>query len=280
MSLRQACMLFALSSSVYYYRARRKPEDAHIRSKLAELAELHSQWGFWLMHHHLRENHYRWNHKRVYRIYTEMGLNLRRKYKKRLPARIKQPLVQPLQANMTWSMDFMSDSMVCGRRFRAFNIIDDYNRESLNITLDTSITGNRVKGELNKLIGWRGTPEKLRVDNGPEFLSEVLRKWCEDHGIELVYIQAGKPSQNGYIERFNRTYRTEVLDNFAFENLQQARMLTLAWMWIYNNERPHSSLGYRSPVKFLESRLGPGDFPTLQKDENVCYKSLVLSVAN
>ena len=265
---------------MYYYKPKRKPEDEQIREKLAELAELHSQWGFWLMYKHLKEQYTHWNHKRVYRIYTEMGLNLRRKYKKRLPARVKEPLLQPLEPNMTWSMDFMSDGLACGRSFRTFNIIDDYNREALNITIDTSINGNRVKRELNRLVKWRGKPEKLRVDNGPEFLSHVLQKWCEDLGIELKYIQAGKPSQNGYVERFNRTYRTEVLDNYAFESLQQARMLTLAWMWIYNNVRPHSSLGYRSPVKFLESRLGPGDFPTLQKDENLCFKTLVLNVAN
>lgn len=221
------------------------------------------------------------NHKRVYRIYTEMKLNLRRKCKKRLPARIKQPLVQPLHPNLTWSMDFVHDGLLQGTSFRAFNVIDDFNREILNITIDTSLTSKRVIRELDKVVEWRGKPERLRVDNGPEFIAQALRDWC-GNSVELLFIEKGKPQQNGYIERFNRTYREEVLDAFAFDSLQQARQLTHAWMWVYNNERPHSSLGYQTPTQFLlkygklHQPLGGVEFTTFQQDESSSWNSLVL----
>ena len=131
--------------------------------------------------------------------------------------RIKEPLLQPLLPNVTWSMDFVHDGLINGRPFRSFNVIDDFNREALNITLDTSLTSQRVIRELEKLIDWRGKPEKLRVDNGPEFIAQALENWALENNIELKFIQKGKPHQNGYIERFNRSYREEVLDAFAFE---------------------------------------------------------------
>lgn len=280
MSLRQACMLFSLSTSVYYYRTRRKPEDAAISRHLSDLAATHPRWGFWMMHYHLRLCGHRWNHKRVYRIYTQMRLNLRRKHKRRLPARIKQPLVQPLEPNLVWSMDFMSDGLLCGDSFRSFNVIDDYNREALHITIDKSINSKRVIRELDQLVEWRQPPQCIRVDNGPEFLAYAMQTWCESRSIELIYIQKGKPSQNGYVERFNRTYREEVLDCYAFESLSQARILTQAWMWIYNNQRPHSSLGYRTPRGFLEWRHGCEPVPTLQKNPDLCFKSLITNVAS
>jgi len=258
-----------------------------VREELTKLAVNHNRWGFWMMYHKLKDLNYRDNHKRVYRIYTEMKLNLRRKHKKRLPARLKEPLVQPIAPNLTWSMDFMHDGLINGRSFRSFNIIDDYNREALTITLDKSLTSLRVIRELEKLIEWRGKPRKLRVDNGPEFIAFILEQWCKDHDIELVFIQKGKPHQNGYIERFNRTYREEILDNYAFENLQEARSLTEAWMWVYNNERPHSSLGYLSPRKYLlkygkrADALNPEDaFPTFQQDSNNKWENLFLNATN
>lgn len=285
-SIRQACILFSIRQSVYYYRCKPK-DDEPIREHLAELAELHSRWGFWMMHHHLRNLSHAWNHKRVYRIYTEMGLNLRRKHKKRLPQRVREPLVQPLLPNVTWSMDFMHDGLTNGIRFRSFNVIDDFNREALNISIDKSLTSHRVIRELEKLIEWRGKPEVLRVDNGPEFIAHVMEKWTEDNGIELRFIQKGKPHQNGYVERFNRTYRDEVLNAFAFNNLAEARVLTNAWIWIYNNERPHSSLKYMSPCTFLlkygKRHTSPSHVPTFatfQKDKLYEWKSLLLDATN
>jgi putative transposase len=239
-------VLFSIYQSVFYYKAKPK-NDQPIREELARLADIHGRWGFWMMHHRLRLLNYTWNHKRVYRVYKEMGLNLRRKYKKRIPARIQEPLLQPLYPNLTWSMDFVHDGLINGIKFRSFNIIDDFNREALNITLDTSITSKRVIRQLEQLIAWRGKPERIRVDNGPEFIAHAMEEWADKREIDLKFIQKGKPHQNGYIERFNRSYREEVLDAFCFKRLKEAQVLSNAWIWIYNNERPHSSLGYKTP---------------------------------
>jgi putative transposase len=237
-----------------------------------------------MMYHRLRALNFKDNNKRVYRIYTEMKLNLRRKYKKRLPLRIKHSLVQPLHHNLTWSMDFVHDGLFQGKPFRAFNISDDFNREVLSIASDTSLTSQRVIRELTKLIEWRGKPEQLRVDNGPEFIAQAMEDWCGDQ-IKLTFIQKGKPHQNGYIERFNRTLRDEVLDVFAFENLTQARLATQAWMWVYNNQRPHSSLGYLTPTQFLlkygklhNPKFSNVDFPTFQQDNNNDWNFIISNV--
>ena len=242
-----------------------------------------------MMHHYLRNLNYGWNHKRVYRIYTSMKLNLRRKHKKRLPMRIKEPLLQPLMPNVTWSMDFVHDGLFNGRPFRSFNVLDDFNREALNITIDRSLPSQRVIRELDKLIDWRGKPQKIRVDNGPEFIANAMEVWAGKNNIEMKFIQKGKPHQNGYIERFNRSYREEVLDAFAFENMRQAQLLTNAWIWIYNNERPHSSLKYHTPVSFLlkygklhNTQNSSQEFTTFQQDNNINnkWKSLVLDATN
>jgi len=279
MSIRQACILLHISSSVYYYQFKEK-NDQEIIEQLSNIAENHYRWGFWMMYHHLRNQGYSWNHKRIYRIYLTMGLHLRRKHKKRIPARIKEPLVLPIGPNITWSMDFMQDTLINGRKFRTLNIIDDFNRESLNITIDTSISSKRVITELNKLIQWRGKPERIRVDNGPEFIANRLEQWCNDHGIEIKFIQKGKPSQNGYVERFNRSYREEVLNVYLFETLDQVREITHQWMWEYNNIRPHDSLMNLPPTQFLLKYGKLEEFPTFQQDININKKTILLNVAN
>lgn len=233
------------------------------------------------MHGYLRELNYMWNHKRVYRIYTEMGLNLRRRHKKRLPARVMEPLLWPVNPNITWSMDFMHDTLNNGVNFRTLNVIDDHNREGLLMAMDTSLTSRRVIRELDQLIAWRGAPKKIRVDNGPEFIAEQLGEWAKNRGIEIKFIEKGKPYQNGYMERYNRSFREEVLDSYCFNRIQEAKMMGQAWMWMYNNERPHSSLGYKSPVRFLNERLeGNGAFPTFIQNRQYDWKSLVLNVTN
>ncbi|SMO86607.1 putative transposase [Solitalea koreensis] len=229
-----------------------------------------------------------WNHKRVYRIYTLMRLNLRNKRKKRLAARIKAPLLRPIGPNITWSLDFMHDTLINGKTIRTLNIIDDFNREALSITVENSFPAHRVIRELEKLLEWRGKPEKIRSDNGPEFLATTLSAWCEEKGIEWEYIQPGKPTQNSLIERFNRTFRQDVLDGYLFDSLSEIREHANAWAWMYNNIRPHSALGYLTPVEFLlkygklPSRKGIGQFPTLQQDNNNKYNGnyLVLDVAS
>ena len=184
-------------------------------------------------------------------------------------------------------MDFVHDGLFRGKSFRAFNVIDDFNREVLTISIDTSLTSLRVIRELDRLLEWRGKPESLRVDNDPEFIAQVMQDWCDKHQIKLMFIQKGKPHQNGYIERFNRTFRDEVLDVFAFENLHQAKSYSQAWMWIYNNERPHKSLKYMTPVEFPlkygklhHPQKTIAEFPTFQQDQNNSWKCLLLNVTN
>ena len=217
-------MLLRLSPSVYYYKNKVDSQDGPVQDMLNELAESHRRWGFWKMYRFIRAQARPWNHKRVYRIYTEMNLNLRRKSKRRLPARTREALTLPISPNMVWSMDFMFDRLMSGRPFRTLNILDDYNREALNITIDTSISSQRTARELEQLIEYRGKPQIIRVDNGPEFLA--LQDWCRANNIELKFIQSGKPNQNAFIERFNRTYRGDVLSQYLFEDLEQVKELT------------------------------------------------------
>ncbi len=271
-SIRKACHYFELSYSVLYYKKRRNSQDDLIREELKSLAE-NETWGFWTMRYRLKNLGFWWNHKRIYRIYTSMKLNLRSKRKKRLPPRVKEPLLRPIYPNVTWSMDFMHDTLENGRKVRSLNIIDDFNREILQVSIDTSLPSSKVISKLEELIEWRGKPEKIRVDNGPEFIAEKLKNWCEFHDIELLYIQPGKPTQNSLIERFNRTFRMEFLDVYLFENLTQMRNYAEIWMWKYNNERPHSSLMYLTPRDFLLkygkiSYTNPADFPTFQQNFN------------
>jgi len=256
-SVRKACKLLGTFPSVFKYNHKKKGDEL-VQSQLENLASCNTSWGFWKMYNRIRNLGLVVNHKKVYRIYTQMKLNMRRKYKKRLPARIKQGLAQPLHHNYTWSMDFMHDGLDNGKSFRSFNVIDDFNREILNITIDTSLTSERIVRELEKLVDWRGYPEIIRVDNGPEFIAQALEKWCSGKVI-LQFIQKGKPQQNGYVERFNRTFREDVLDKFTFESLKEVRIYTQAWMWMYNNERPHvedpalsgDSLMNLTPTAFL-----------------------------
>lgn len=193
-----------------------------------------------------------WNHKRIYRVYTEMRLNIRRRAKRRLPARIREALIIPEGPNEVWSIDFMSDALVDGRKFRVLNVIDDFNRESLAIEVDTSLPARRVIRALERIVARRGKPTCIRTDNGPEFISHLLKEWCEENEIRLMYIQPGKPTQNAYIERKNGTMRRGLLNAYLFYSLAEVRMMAEEWQLDYNTERPHKSLGYLSPVKFAE----------------------------
>lgn len=191
-----------------------------------------------------------WNHKRVSRVYRLMGLNKKKRTRKRIPARVKQPLVVPSMPNQTWSMDFMADRLMNGRRFRVLNIIDDYNREILRIEPYFSITSERVISIIDRLIRENKKPLAIRVDNGPEFIAEILNEWCKDKDIDLRFIQPGRPMQNGYIERFNRSYRQDVLDANLFTNLTEVKLLSDEFEEDYNFHRPHESLGDLTPVEY------------------------------
>lgn len=181
-----------------------------------------------------------------------MKLNIRRRAKKRLPDRVKLPLSVPDAPNQVWSIDFMTDSLVDGRKFRLLNVIDDFNRESLAIEVDTSMPSPRVIRVLNRIIAQRGKPANIRTDNGPEFTCYRLQQWCNDNHITLQYIQPGKPTQNAYIERKNGSIRRELLNAYLFYSLAEVRAMSQDWRMDYNAQRPHKSLGYLSPLKYAE----------------------------
>lgn len=223
-----------------------------MQAALTSLTTKHAAIGFWQSFHRLKNKGHKWNHKKVYRVYTDMKLNIRRRAKKRLPDRVKQPLMVPTEANQMWSIDFMSDSLIEGRKFRLFNVLDDYNRESLAIEIDTSLPSSRVIRVLESLIEQRGKPANLRSDNGPEFISHTLQQWCEKNSITMQYIQPGKPMQNAYIERKNGSIRRELLNAYLFSSLTEVRALSEEWRTDYNIERPHKSLGYLSPVNYAQ----------------------------
>ena len=251
-SLKKACRIMSLPRSVYYYRSVK--DDSEVIRKLEDLSSRYPRRGCDKFYDMLRQEGHGWNYKRVRRVYCLMRLNIRRKAKRRLPERVRQPLTLPDTHNASWSMDFMSDALVGGRKIRVFNVMDDYSREALCIEADTSLPALRVIRILDDLLDWRGKPAYIRVDNGPEFISSVFADWCSSKGIGITYIQPGKPMQNGFIERCNRSFREEVLDAYLFHDLEQVRTLSEEWMEDYNNKRPHESLKGMAPRKYLEAK--------------------------
>jgi len=232
-SCRQACKLLNLPRSTFNYKPKLK-DDGELIDQLKAMVDKHPAIGFWQSFHRIRRKGFIWNHKRVYRVYTSLKLNIRRRYRKRLPARVKQALFKPGTINQVWSIDYMSDSLWDGRRFRLLNIIDDYNREVLSIEADTCLPTLRLIRVLEYLKEFRGLPQMIRVDNGPEFISHQLDLWCKEHKINLVFIQPGKPMQNGFIERCNGNIRRELLNAYVFKTLDEVREKAEEYMLDYN----------------------------------------------
>jgi putative transposase len=234
--------------------------DAPVMAALTALVATKSRWGFWKCVDRLRLDGHGWNHKRLGRVYGQLRLNLPRRTKKRLPTRPVQPLTVSPQPHAVWALDFMSDTLYGGRRFRTFNILDEGVREVLAIEVDTSLPAERVIRVLDQLTAWRGIPQAIRLDNGPEFLADRFASWCAERGIALRYIQPGKPNQNAFIERFNRTFRHEVLDAYVFESLDQVREMSAQWIREYNEERPHEALA-RVPPATYRAQITVGSSP-------------------
>lgn len=244
----KACRVLKISRSSLGYVSVKADEQLGLQ--LQQLSALHPEEGFWKYYHRLRNAGEAVNHKRVHRVYKQMQLTLRRKCKKRLPARVKEPLEAPACFTHTWSIDFMSDVLASGRKFRSFHVIDDYNREVLFIETDYSLKSSRVIWVLSHLVNRYGRPKRIRMDNGPEFVAGLAQSWSRAQEIEFKYIQPGKPTQNAYVERFNRTYRAAVLDSYIFESIDQVRQVGQEWVEDYNHHRPHDALKGISPVAY------------------------------
>lgn len=262
----RACQAAGLPRSALYKATKdRAAADAPVIQALNEIVEKRPRWGFWKCFERLRCDGRGWNHKRVYRVYCAMRLNLKRKAKRRLITRERQPLLTSSQLNQVWALDFMRDTLYDGRPFRTLNVIDEGNREALRIECGTSIPSTRVVRVMDQLLQVYGRPQAIRLDNGPELTADAFVDWAEKHGVKLLFIQPGKPNQNAFIERFNRTFRHEVLNAYVFESLRQVRQIVDDWLPEYNEERPHDSLGGVPPLMFL-----PRPQPTPESTLELC----------
>lgn len=256
LSTRLVCQAFNISEMCFRYKALLCDENAEIAKWLIKLTSSWRNWGFGLCFLYLRNvKGFKWNHKRVYRIYRELELNLRIKPKKRLVREKPEALCVPKKINEVWSMDFMHDQLGDQRPYRLFNVIDDHNREALGIEADLSLPTERVIRSLDQIIEWRGKPAAIRSDNGPEYISHKLKKWAHEKGISLLYIQPGNPQQNAYVERFNRTVRYDWLNQDIFETIEEVQDKATNYMWHYNNERPNMALGGITPNQKLQQAV-------------------------
>ncbi len=253
-SQRRACELTGLWRSTFRY-VWRRPAQEELRQKLRELAFRRPRFGYRRLLYFIQKEGHQVNHKRLFRLYRAEGLGLPRKRpKKRLFMR-QRPLTRASRPLERWSMDFETDFLSTGRRFRSFNIVDDFTRESPGLLVDTSIGGVRVTRFLDQLAEMHGLPEIMVIDQGSEFTSRAFLGWAEKRGIDLRFIDPGKPNQNAYIESFNGKFRDECLNVHWFESLEDARRIIEAWRIDYNEVRPHSSLGKRTPAEFAATAM-------------------------
>lgn len=258
-SQRRACHVVGIQRATVRYRpqqqAKRVERSAAITTRLLALAALRPRFGYRRLGVLLRREGYVANHKRVYRLYQQSHLALRRKRRKRLAALRRVALVAPVRANQVWAMDFMQDALVNGRKFRTLNIVDVYTRECRAVEVDTSLGGTRVVRVLARLAEAHGAPVRIMLDNGPEFTSKALDAWAYAHQVELTFSRPGKPTDNGYIESFNGKLRDECLNSHWFTSLDDARSILEAWRCDYNETRPHSALGQLTPTAFAQRSI-------------------------
>jgi len=250
-SERRACRVMKMAVASYRYRSRHTDEPP--RTKLVELAREKPRFGYRRLHVLLGRWGEHVNHKRVHRVYREAGLMIRRKKRKHC-VRVGTPLRVRTAANQEWALDFLHDAVECGRAIRVLSVVDAYTRECLALEVDTSFASRRVTRVLDSIVSERGRPLAIRCDNGPELTSRHFLAWCVERQIELVHIQPGKPTQNAHVESFHGRLREECLAVSWFQNLFDARRKITAWKIEYNEERPHSSLGYRTPKEFAAAQ--------------------------
>ena len=251
-SERRACTIVGLCRGSYRYQAKPRDDDA-IKKRLRELAEIRRKFGSPRLHILLRREGFLINHKRTERLYKEEGLSLRRKKSRKRISHVRIVMDRPERANQHWSMDFVSDSLYSGRRFRVLTLVDDFSKECPFLLADHSITGSRVARTLDYLAELKGLPEVITVDNGPEFISKALDLWAYENNVKLRFIQPGKPVQNAYIESFNGKFRDECLNDNVFISLQSAKEIIERWRVDYNTARPHSSLNNMTPEEFSQT---------------------------
>jgi putative transposase len=247
--------LVVLARSSYYYRSHERKDEAY-RTRLKELAETRPRFGYRRLHVLLRREGIPVNHKWTERVYREEGLALRRKRRRKLAGRLRVPLLPSEEPNRRWSMDFVSESLVCGRRFRVLTVVDDCTRECPAMEVDSSLGGARIVQVLDRLEAERGLPEVIRTDNGPEFAGRAMDEWAYRKGVKLDFIRPGKPVENAYVESFNGKLRDECLNGHWFTTLQEARQIIENWRRDYNESRPHSSLGDLTPREFAKQQTG------------------------
>lgn len=247
-SERRACRLLKLSRSSHRYEAKPNNDEA-LRQRLKVLAIQYPVYGYLLLHSLLKQEGLVVNKKRTYRLYTEEGLQVRAKRRKKLQ-RPRQVMEVPSGVNERWSMDFVSDQLTNGRRFRILNIVDDYSRECVGQLIDVSISGERVARYLTELCQTRQMPQSIVCDNGTEFTSKAMFFWSKETNVKLAFIQPGKPTQNAFVESFNGTFRAACLNQHWFRDLSEARDIIESWRDHYNHERPHSSLNYCPPSHY------------------------------
>ena len=269
MSERRACSLVAADRKMIRYRSRRPPET-ELRARLRELANQRRRFGYRRLFILLRAEGEPSGINRIYRLYREEGLAVRKRRSRRKAIGTRAPILVEARPNVRWSLDFVHDQLAGGRRFRILNIVDDVTRECLAAIPDTSISGRRVARELTALIEGRGKPQMIVSDNGTEFTSNAVLRWSKEHRIEWHYIAPGKPMQNGYIESFNGKMRDELLNESLFLNLDQARQVITAWAADYNTARPHSSLGYKTPAAYAGHLTATGHRAALNDGSARC----------
>lgn len=251
LSVRRACKLIGLSRTSFEYKPVIRPDEEVIRKRLKELAQTRRRFGCPRLHVMLRREGFMINHKRTERLYRQEGLILRIRRRKKMSSLLRTEIPKPNYPHHIWSMDFMRDSMANGRTIKVLSVVDEYTRKCFRIEVDTSINGVRVVRVLTEIAQTEGFPGIIIIDNGPEFISKALDAWAYERGVKLTFIRPGKPVENAYIESFNGRFRDECLNENWFLSLEHARRIIEKWRIDYNNERPHSSLGYLTPEEFI-----------------------------
>jgi len=251
-SERQACALVGIYRSTLRYQSRLPEQDGTLSSRIIELAQERRRFGYRRIHALLRREGIEVNHKRVYRLYRAAELAVKRRKRRKGVMVPREPLTLPVRRNEVWSMDFVMDSLANGRRLKVLTVVDDCTKEAVNLVADFGISGHYVTRILDQVARFLGYPKAVRTDQGPKFTGRALDQWAYQHGVQLKLIQPGKPTQNAFIESFNGKFRDECLNEYWFHTLDHARVIINQWRKDYNECRPHSMLGYKTPAEMAE----------------------------